>query len=563
MRIGVYVCHCGRNIADTVDVARVAEVAGKLPDVVVARDYIYICSGPGQELVRRDIAESGLNRVVIAACSPLMHQATFMNNVQRAGLSPYCLARANIREQCSWVHRDREEATEKARQLVTAAIAKVALDQPLAAREVEVQPSVLVIGGGIAGIEAAIQLGKTGFSVFLLEKESRLGGHAARLYRTFPDLADAGELLQARLEELNSIPGIKVLTDSEVVEVGGYVGNFQVKVRQAAVECPLDIGVIVVATGFETFDPHLKPEYGYGMYKNVITAMELERLASPSGPTRGKIQFDGREPGNVVFIQCVGSRDKSVGHEYCSRICCTYTAKQAHYIREKLPRAKVTVCYIDVRTFGKGHEQFYEKVQREGVIYRRGNVSEIYGRGDRVIVRAEDTLLGEFFEEAADLVVLATGVAPRKTTAELARLLKISLDADGFLLEAHPKLGPVETTTEGIVIAGGCQGPRDITDSVEQGRAAAAKASILLFPGKLKREPLVPAIDAEVCRGCRLCERVCAFGALVFDERHKVMTINEVLCRGCGACSIACPSGANQVRNFTKKQVLEMMAALT
>ena len=333
--------------------------------------------------------------------------------------------------------------------------------------------------------------------------------------------------------------------------------------NQKATERELEIGTIVMATGYEAFDPHLKPEYGYGIYPNVITSLELERLASPSGPTGGKIEINGREPKNVVFIHCVGSRDKSVGHEYCSQICCTNTAKQAHYVKERIADAKVTVCYIDARAFGKGHEQFYEKVQKEGVLYRRGNVSEIYQHGDRLIVRAEDTLLSEFYEEEADLVVLAIGLVPRKEAPDLAKMLRISLDADGFFLEAHPKLGPVETTTDGVALAGCCQGPKDITDTVVQGRAAAAKTSIPLFCGKLRKEPLVPWIDAEICRGCRLCEQVCEFGALVFDERRKVMTINELLCRGCGACSVACPSGANQVKNLSKKCLLETVSILT
>ena len=333
--------------------------------------------------------------------------------------------------------------------------------------------------------------------------------------------------------------------------------------NQKATERELEIGTIVMATGYEAFDPHLKPEYGYGIYPNVITSLELERLASPSGPTGGKIEINGQEPKNVVFIHCVGSRDKSVGHEYCSQICCTNTAKQAHYVKERIPDAKVTVCYIDARAFGKGHEEFYERVQKEGVLYRRGNVSEIYQHGDRLIVRAEDTLLGEFYEEEADLVVLAIGLVPRKEAPDLAKMLRISLDTDGFFLEAHPKLGPVETTTDGVALAGCCQGPKDITDTVVQGRAAAAKTSIPLFCGKLRKEPLVPWIDAEICRGCRLCEQVCEFGALVFDERRKVMTINELLCRGCGACSVACPSGANQVKNLSKKCLLETVTVLT
>ena len=324
----------------------------------------------------------------------------------------------------------------------------------------------------------------------------------------------------------------------------------------------LNVGTVVVATGYEVFDARLKPEYGYGIYPNVITGLELERLDEAGGPTQGKIEINGKEPRNIVFIQCIGSRDKSVGVEYCSRVCCMYTAKQALYIKSKLPQARVTVCYIDIRAFGKGYEQFYERAQGEGVVYRRGLVSEVYQRGGRLIVRGEDTLLGEGYEEEADLVVLAVGLRPGKDTVELARKLNITVGADGFFLEAHPKLGPVETTTDGIYLAGCCQGPKDIVDSISQGHAAAVKAAIPLLLGKVKKQPLVASIEAEVCSGCRLCENSCEFSALVFDERKKIMTVNEALCRGCGACSVVCPSGANQLKNYTKKQVFEMISAL-
>ncbi|HEY77753.1 MAG TPA: CoB--CoM heterodisulfide reductase iron-sulfur subunit A family protein [Dehalococcoidia bacterium] len=562
MRIGVYVCHCGRNIAGTVNVAAVVEFARNLPHVAVAKEYRYVCSDPGQQIISDDIAEFGLDKVVIASCSPSMHQNTFMNNVQKAGLNPYCLDRANIRENCSWVHSNMTEATEKAKLLVAAAVAKVILAEPLEVKEVSVTPAALVIGGGIAGIQAALDIGDAGFKVYLVEREPDLGGHVAQLYKTFPSLEETEQLLQSRMERIKEHPNIEVLTSSEVTGMEGYIGNFKVTVKQDGVDRELEIGTMVVATGYDTFDASLKPEFGYGVYPNVITGLELERLASPSGPTGGKIEIDGKGPANVVFIQCVGSRDKSVGVEYCSRVCCMYTAKQASYIKDKLPEARVTVCYIDIRAFGKGCEEFYEKVQREKVIYRRGNVSEVYKRGDKLVVRAEDTLLGETFEEEADLVVLATGMRPARDAALLGKMLHISSGADGFFLEAHPKLGPVETTTDGIFLAGCAVGPKDITDSISQGHAAAVKASIPLFLGRVSKEPLVAHIDEEVCAGCGLCESSCEFGALVLDTRRKVMTVNEALCRGCGACSALCPSGANQLRNTTEKQVFDMIEAL-
>jgi heterodisulfide reductase subunit A len=562
MKIGVYVCHCGRNIAGTVNVAAVVEFAQSLPHVAVAKEYRYVCSDPGQQIISDDIAEFGLDKVVIASCSPLMHQNTFMNNVQKAGLNPYCLDRANIRENCSWVHSNMTEATEKAKLLVAAAVAKVILSEPLEVKEVSVTPAALVIGGGIAGIQATLDIGDAGFKVYLVEKEPYLGGHVAQLYKTFPSLDETERLLMPRMERIKENPNIEVLTSAEVTGMEGYIGNFKVTVKQDGVDRELEVGAIVVATGFDTFDARLKPEFGYGVYPNVITGLELERLASPSGPTGGKIEIEGKEPANVVFIQCVGSRDKSVGVEYCSRVCCMYTAKQASYIKDKLPEARVTVCYIDIRAFCKGCEEFYERVQREKVIYRRGNVSEVYKKGDKLVVRAEDTLLGEAFEEEADLVVLATGMRPARDAAQLGKMLHISSGADGFFLEAHPKLGPVETTTDGIFLAGCAVGPKDITDSISQGHAAAVKASIPLFLGRVSKEPLVANIDEEVCAGCGLCESSCEFGALVLDGRRKVMTVNEALCRGCGACSALCPSGANQLRNTTEKQVFDMIEAL-
>ena len=425
------------------------------------------------------------------------------------------------------------------------------------------------MGGGIAGIQAALDLANDGFKVYLVEKKEQLGGHMAQLHKTFPTMEKAGELLASKIAEAKNHLNIEVLTGAEVAGFEGYIGNFRVKIKKSlgadakkGEERELSVGAIVVATGYELFDAGLKPEYGYGIYPNVITGLELERLDEAGGPTSGKIEINGQEPKNIVFIQCVGSRDKSVGVEYCSRVCCMYTAKQALYIKSKLPGAKVTVCYIDMRAFGKGYEQFYERAQGEGVIYRRGVVSEVYRSGGKLVVRGEDTLLGEVYEEAADLVVLAVGLRPGKDTAELSRLLNIPVGADGFFLEAHPKLGPVETTTDGIYLAGCCQGPKDIVDAIAQGHAAAAKASVPLFLGKVQKPPMVASIDEEICAGCRLCENSCEFGALVFDNRRRVMSVNEALCRGCGACSATCPSGANQIKNHSKKQIFEMISAL-
>ena len=637
MKIGFYICHCGINIANTVDVDKVTAFAQTLPNVAIARNYQYMCSDPGQELIKNDIRTLGLERVVVAACSPRMHEPTYRKAVQSAGLNAYFFEMANIREQCSWVHPNKEEGTKKAMDLVAAAIAKVTLHDPLQENEVGVTPTVLVVGGGIAGLQATLDIAQSGFEVYLVEKSPALGGHIAQLDRTFPNMDETASVLLPKIEEITKSRLVHLLTNSEVEEVEGYVGNFKVRVRhdplyvdpekcnrckkceevcpvrvpdefnmglaqRAAITLPspfavphsyaidpknclylqkgecgkckdvcpqgavrfeevgmqmqIDIGTIIVATGYDPFDPKLKPEYGYDRYKNVITALEFERMVSASGPTQGKLLIDGKEPKNIVFIQCVGSRDKTVGNEYCSRVCCMYTAKQAHLVKEQIPDAKVTICYIDVRAFGKGYEQFYEQVQKKGVFYRKGMPSEIYQRAGKLIVKAEDELLGETYEEQADLVVLAIGLTQRKDSDGLRNLLKLSKGADKFYLEAHPKMRPLDTATDGIFLAGTCQGPKDICDTLAQAHGAASRATIPLFAGKVKIEPITSVVDELMCAGCGLCEQVCEYRALKIDPYKNVMTVNEALCKGCGACNATCPSGAISLRHFKTEQII-------
>jgi heterodisulfide reductase subunit A len=551
MKIGVYICHCGINIAATVDIEKVRTFAQSLPHVEIARNYQYMCSDPGQDLIKNDIKNSGVDRVVVAACSPRMHEPTYRKAVQSAGLNPYFFEMANIREQCSWVHPSREEATKKAMDLIAAAVAKVSLHESLEEKEVGVTPSVLIIGGGIAGIQATLDIARSGFEVYLVEKSPTLGGHLAQLDRTFPSLEEMTTILSPKLEEVKKHPLIHILTQSEAEEVEGFVGNFKVRVKQnpryinsekctrckkceevcpirvpsefnmglserkaiylpspyaipftytidpenclflqkgeckkcrevcpegavefeqVGIETRFDIGTIIVATGYDPFDPTLKPEFGYGLYKNVLSALEFERLISASGPTQGKILVEGKEPKSIVFIQCVGSRDKTVNNEYCSRVCCMFTAKQAALVKDRIPDVRITVCYIDIRAFGKGYEQFYEQVQKKGVFYRKGIPSEIYQRSGRLIVKADDELLGEPYEEEADLVVLATGLTLRSDANRVRSLLKLSQSPDRFFLEAHPKLRPLDTATDGIFLAGTCQGPKDISDTLSQGK---------------------------------------------------------------------------------------------
>ena len=556
-RIGVYICHCGINIAATVDVAAVAESALHLPGVAVSRAYTYMCSDPGQVMIKNDIAELNLNRVVVASCSPRMHEPTFRACISDAGLNPYCFEMANIREQCAWVHPSGADTTEKAMQLVQSAVAKAGLLEPLLVRQVPVISSGLVIGGGIAGMQAALDIADAGFQATIIESSPALGGNAARLFRTFPTLESVGDLVNLLVERVMNHPRITVMTDAKVTSVGGYVGNFKIEVKRGEEVEEIPVGTIVVATGYETFDPRRKPELGYGTYPQVVTTLDFERMIADEH------DFNGKEPKRVVFIQCVGSRDQEVGNPYCSRICCMVTAKQARLVRQRFPKTDVNVFSMDVRAYGKGFEEFYDKTREEGVIYRRGNPSEIIRRGDRVVVRAEDTLLGEPVEVEADLVVLAVGMVARADTEAVAGLLKLARSADGFFLEAHPKLRPVDTAVAGVFLAGCCQGPKDITESIAQARAASSAAMSLLMRGKVTVEAATSFVDEQLCAGCGQCAQVCSFSALSLHPVRGVMIANPVLCQGCGSCAVTCPSGAIDVHHFTMGQFLAQIEALT
>jgi len=559
-RVGVYICHCGINIAATVDVKAVTEFAAQLPGVAVAREYTYMCSDPGQALIKTDIRELGLNSVVVASCSPRMHEPTFRAAVAEVGMNPYRFEMANIREQCSWVHPGEAATTLKAMELVASAVAKATHLESLEVRQVSVTPAAVVIGGGIAGLQSALDIAEAGYQVTLVERSDQLGGNVARLHRTFPSLETTTSLLAPLVETVASHPRIQVMMGCEVSDVSGYVGNFQVQVRsnqrQETVQVPA--GAIIVATGYEVFDARRRPELGYGVYPEVITTLDFERMASA-----GQITVNGKQPSRVVFIQCVGSRDKVVGNAYCSRVCCMVTARQAQFVRQALPQAQVNVFYMDVRAYGKGFEEYYDDVREQGVVYRRGNPSEIIRSGDKVLVRAEDTLLGEPVEVEADLVVLAVGMEPRADTSAVAGLLKLSRTADGFFMEAHPKLRPVDTAMAGVYLAGCCQGPKDIAETVSQARAAASAAMTPLMRGKVTVEAATSFIDPELCAGCGQCATVCSFSALSLHPVRGVMTVNPVLCQGCGACAVACPSGAINVHHFTFDQFMAQLEALS
>ena len=641
VRIGVYVCHCGSNISATVDVAAVTAYAASLPGVVIARDYKYTCSEPGQEMIRQDIHDQALNRVVVTACSPLMHEPTFRRTCVAAGLNPYLFQMANIREHCSWVHDDKVAATAKAKRIVAGAVARVAQHAPLITKEVPVNPAVLVVGGGIAGIEAALQIADAGKQVYLVEREPTIGGHMAKFDKTFPTLDCAACILTPKMVSVGQHRNIKLLSHSEVIETSGYVGNFGVKVKrkvryvdetkctgcglciekcpwkaadefneglnqrkaiyrpfQQAVPnvpiidpkacryfltgkckicqrfCPreaiafdqqeeiidLQVGTIIVATGFQSFDAtRVSGEYGYGRLDNVLTALEFERISHASGPTGGEIQLrNGQTPRSVAILHCVGSRDVNT-NEHCSRVCCMYSLKLAHLVKEHT-HAKVYEFYIDMRAAGKGYEEFYKRLMKEGVIFVRGKAAEVRpalptAGGPALIVTAEDTLLGQVRDYPVDMVILSTGLEAHSDSAEVARIFGMGCSEGGFFLERHPKLAPVNTAADGVFIAGCCQGPKDIPDSVAQGAAAAAGALSLISRGNVEIEPVVAVIDEERCSGCQVCVALCPYSAISYDADQRIAAVEAAICKGCGVCVSACPTGAAQQQGFTDAQL--------
>ena len=663
-RIGVFICHCGENISRTVDVAGVAARVGKLPGVVFATDYKYMCSDPGQNLLKKAISEQRLSHVVVAACSPRMHERTFRKAVEAAGLNPFLCEMANIREHCSWVHEDKAEATAKAIEIVGMMVERVKKNRVLPTITVPVTKRSLVIGGGIAGIQAALDIADAGHEVVLVEREPSIGGHMAQLSETFPTLDCSQCIMTPKMVDVANHPRITLHTYSEIELVEGYIGNFQVTVRKKArsvdeskctgcgiciTKCPqkripnafdqnlgmrpaiyvpfpqavpntpvIDrdnctkfktgkcgvcqkvcgpgavdydqedtlivepVGAIVVATGFKLYDISEKPkgssikgygEFGHGKIPDVIDGMTFERLASASGPTGGKIlrPSDGREPKQIVFIQCVGSRAREKGISYCSKICCMYTAKHTMLYHHKVHDGQAYVFFMDARTPGKSYDEFWRRsIEEEEAVYIRGMVSRLYQKGDKIVVMGSDIAVGVQVEIEADMVVLATAVQPQAGADTLAQKLGISYDNYHFYSEAHAKLRPVECATAGIYLAGACQGPKDIPDTVSQASAAAAKVMTLFAKDKLEREPIVAKVRETGCVGCFYCKKVCPYGAVeekeIRDRQGNLLKVvahvNPGVCGGCGTCQATCPSKSVELDGYTDEQIVAMIEAL-
>jgi len=650
-KVGVYICHCGTNIAGTVDVMEVAQWASEQPHVEIAREYKFMCSSLGQELIENDIREYGLTRVVVGACSPHMHEKTFRAACQRAGLNPFLFEMANIRELDSWITNDKKAATRNAKAMIKGALERVVLHQPLDYLPVVINPHTLVVGGGIAGITSALELANAGHHVYLVEREPSIGGHMAQWDKTFPTLDCAACILTPRMVEIGQHPNITLFTYSEVEHVEGYLGNFTVTVRKKArfinealctgcaiceekcpkkvldevfnvgmtnrkavykpfpqavpmypvvdkatciyfikgkckaceIFCPagaidfeqqdemiqLQVGSVILATGFDTFDATRIPQYGYGRLSNVFTSVELERMLNASGPTAGKILLrDGKEqPESVAIVHCVGSRDENF-HEYCSRVCCMYSLKFAHLVRERLPDAQVYNLYIDIRAAGKRYEEFYHRVMKEGANFIRGKVAEVTDvartpeEEGKLVVQVYDTLAGMQRRIPVDMVVLGLGMEARHNAPKVAQLFGLGCDFSGFFTERHPKLDPVMTMVEGIFIAGACQGPMAIPESVAQGAAAAVRSSGLISQGTVMMEPVRAHINEAKCSGCRICNNLCPYTAIVYHAERQVSEVITAMCQGCGTCVAACPSSAIRGAHFTHEQLMAQVVGL-
>jgi len=638
-RVGVYICHCGGNISDTVDVEKVKEAAAKLKGVNVAETYEYVCSDPGQEMITKGIKEHGLNRIVVASCSPRMHLDTFRQTVKSAGLNPYFLDMANIREQCSWVHDDKEAATAKTIDLVRGAVERARYLQPLETKSMLVKQDVLVIGGGVAGIIASIELADKGYQVYLVERSPSIGGHMAQLSKTFPTLDCSQCILTPKMVYAGQHPNIKIISMAEPIAVEGTPGNYRVltKVRPRFVDatkctacgectkkcpvkvpsefeaelterkaiytpfkqavprayaidtehclyftkgvcklcekfCPahavdfdqkeetveLDVGAIVACTGFEQIDPRNFEEYSFGLHPDIVTNLQVERLMN----YEMRRPSDGKVAKKVAFILCVGSRmmntDKGVA--YCCKIGCMAAIKQAILLQKAVPDAEPWIFYTEIRADGKGYEEFYATAQEHGVRFVRGRMAEVIPNGEKLLVRAEDTLLARDVEGNFDLVVLSTAIIPHPTSYELARKLSIQTGSDGFLLERHYKLRPVDSQREGVFISGCAVSPKDVRETTLESMATASRVATFVGKGEISISPEVAYVIQDRCDACGECIKVCPVAAI--ETSPTGVTINPISCVGCGICVPKCPRQAIDLNHCTEAQLIAQILGL-
>ncbi len=562
-RIGVFVCHCGHNIAGVVDVEAVARDVQQHGEVVFATDYKYMCSDPGQQLIKDSIRDHNLDGVVVAACSPAMHETTFRRAVASVGMNPFRCESANIREQCSWVHQNEpEKATLKATAIARSIVEKVSRNEQLSELKFTINRGALVLGGGIAGMQAALDIAEAGFPVTLVEKQAELGGNMSRLSGSYLNFRAAPDLLQKMVQQVHGHPNIRVLTGTRLKELAGYIGNFQIKLDvpdEAGIprEQKIDVGAVVVATGWQPYTQAKLPEYGGGEVADVVDGLTFETMLRDKAIRRPS---DGRIPQEIVFVQCAGSRDPERGVSYCSKVCCMYVAKQAMMYKELVPDGQAYVFYIDIRSAGKGYDEYVQRAMTDfQVLYLRGKVSKVFQDAGKVVVWGADTLTDRAVEIAADLVVLATPMYPSDGTVDLGQRLHISSDAYGFYNEAHIKLRPVETLTAGIFLAGTAQGPKDIPETAAQASGAAAKVLQMFSNEEMTLSPLVATVTAELCSACGACVEVCPYEARQIHPVWNYATVNASLCQSCGACVTACPNKASQVHNWRPGQILSML----
>jgi heterodisulfide reductase subunit A len=657
-RIGVFICHCGTNIAGSMDINAVQEYSKTIPNVAYVDNYKYMCSMPGQAVINKAIKDNKLTGVVVAACSPRLHEPTFRTATKEGGLNPFRFEMANIREQNSWVHmHDQEGSTEKAKDAVRIAVAKASLLQDLFPKAVPVEHAAMVVGAGVAGMQAALDLANAGIKTYLIESQPTIGGRMSQLDKTFPTLDCSQCILTPKMVDVGRAANIELMTYSEVEAVEGYIGNFDVTIRKKArgvltpaeaeargivgggcngcgdceAPCPVikpndfevgmkprkaiyishpqvvpliytidwnscikcglcvtacgpekraidleakdefikvKVGTAILATGYDMFPIEKKTEWGYKKFENVISSLEFERLICASGPTAGHLvrPSDGETPKRVAFVLCAGSRDNTgIGKPYCSRFCCMYSLKHAHQIYEKIPGVQAYLFYMDIRSFGKMYEEFYYRIQDEGAKFIRGRVANILEdpKTKNLYVNTDDTLLNRPVSMEVDLVVLAAAVQPKEDTNRTRKLFGVSCSMDGWLLEAHPKLNPCGTTTAGVFLAGVCQGPKDIPDTVASAEGAASAASIPIHKGEVELEPYFAMCIEERCAGCGMCISLCPYSALALVEKNgrQVMQVTEAKCKGCGTCGGFCPGGAIWMNHFATPQIVAQIDA--